>query len=292
MANTKKIASKAIATEPFSAQSTSSVPTPPAKPSQPAVTHSRQKVFVFGKEHRGIAVGEGALNPHGRFTIGAWVSPATEVGKQVIYAEGEALLYLEGGELKFQTTSATPAISSVGAELEASHWYHVAVVRAGSCPGETRLYINGLQNDDQSAIPPVLLLGSAYLAGLPDGSKSGFQGKLLEVRIWRYAKSQDDLQNHMQYRLTGRELGLRRYWQISEGSGTKLYDKSNHHPPVNVMGEATWEDIETPIKLKLDPQERLTRSTGLKDYAFWFQEIAKQQNPAADPLVRRGRIWS
>jgi hypothetical protein len=50
---------------------------------------SRMKVLVFDANSQGIAVGSGALRPQGRFTIEAWVCPATDAGKQVIFADGE-----------------------------------------------------------------------------------------------------------------------------------------------------------------------------------------------------------
>jgi cyanobactin cluster PatC/TenC/TruC protein len=43
---------------------------------------------------------------------------------------------------------------------------------------------------------------------------------------------------------------------------------------------------------KLDPQERLTRSTGLEDYGYWFKEMAKQHKTEADSPFLRGRIWA
>jgi cyanobactin cluster PatC/TenC/TruC protein len=49
-----------------------------------------------------------------------------------------------------------------------------------------------------------------------------------------------------------------------------------------LSADAVWEEVETPLKLKLDPQKRLTRSTGLEDYGYWFKEMAKQHKTEAD----------
>ena len=280
---------------PTAPSDTPSIPAPVSsvgQPSQPAVTQGRQKVLVFDANHQGIAVGGGALRPQGRFTIEAWVCPATAAGKQVILAEGETLFYLEGGELKFQIAPAAEAIASVGAGLVAGNWYHVAVVRAGSRLGATKLYINGIQNDNQIAISAVLTFGNTYLGGKPDKPEYRFQGKLLEVRIWRFARSQEDIEANRLYPLTGRELGLVRYWPLNETVGTTLHNKSTSPAVGTVSGEAVWEEVEIPLKLKLDPQEKLLQSTGLEDYAYWYRVIAKQQEPVTDPSFRRGRIWT
>lgn len=267
-------------------------PIPIAPPIPPVRLQGRQMVLVLDDKHQGISAGGGALRPQGRFTIEAWVYPATNAGKQVIFAEGGTLFYLEGGELKFQATPAAEAISSVGAGLVAGNWYHVAVARAGSRPGDTKLYINGVHNDNQRAITPVLSFGNSYLGGQPDVSDSGFQGKLLEVRVWRFARSQAEIEANRLYPMTGRELGLVRCWSLNKTVGSTLHDKTTNRAVGTLSGDAVWEEVEIPLKLKLDPQERLTRSTGLEDYGYWFKEMAKQQKTEADPPFLRGRIWA
>jgi cyanobactin cluster PatC/TenC/TruC protein len=262
------------------------------QPIQPAVTQNHLKVLVFDANSQGIAVGSGALRPQGQFTLEAWVYPATNAGKQVIFAEGETLFYLEGGELKFQATPDAPALASSGARLVAGNWHHVAVARAGSRPGETKLYINGVHNDNQTAISPVLSFGNSYLGGQPDVPGSSFQGRLLEVRVWRYARSLSEIEANRLYPMTGRELGLVRYWSLTQTVGSTLHDKTTNRAVGTVSQEAVWEEVEIPLKLKLDPQERLTRSTGLEDYGYWFKEMAKQQKTEVDSPFLRGRIWA
>jgi len=252
---------------------------------------SRLKVLVLDANSQGIAVGSGALRPQGRFTIEAWVCTATDAGKQVIFTDGETQFYLEAGELKFQPTPAAEAISSVGAGLVVGNWYHVAVVRGGSRPGDTKLYINGVENDSKTAVSPVMSSGSTHLGRYPEVPDSGFQGKLLEVRVWRFARSPVEIQANMTYFLTGRELGLVRCWTLKEGFSTAIGDKTTNRAMGTVLGNATWEESEIPIKVNLNAQERLTRSTGFEDYAYWYKEMAKQQKTEADPIFRRGRIW-
>lgn len=267
-------------------------PTPAiAQPIPPVALQGRQMVLVLDEKHQGISAGGGALKPQGRFTIEAWVYPATDAGKQVIFAEGETLFYLEGGKLKFQTPRATEAIAS-GNAIRPKSWYHVAVVRGGSRPGDTKLYINGVQNDNQIAIPAVLAVGNTYLGAQPDVPASRFQGKLLEVRVWRYGRSISEIEANRLYPLTGRELGLLRCWSFDEKFGTTLHDKTTNRALGTLSGDAVWEEVEIPLKLKLDAQELLVRSTGLEDYGYWFKEMAKQQKTEADPPFRRGRIWA
>lgn len=268
-------------------------PEPPAvpAPAAPAVTQSSKSLLSFGANHQGIAVGGGALKPKTCFTIEAWVYPQVETGLQVIYAEGQSRLYLEGGELKFRVNSTVDPIASVNAEIKAGNWYHVAIVREGNRPGATKLYINGIQNDNQLAVPAIAALGDIYLGIHPDLPDSQWQGKLLEVRVWRYDRSHAEILSNMTHYLTGRELGLMRCWRMNEGLGTMVGDKTSNRAVGAITEGMTWEESEIPIKVKLDPQERLTRSTGLEDYGYWYKEMAKQQTTEAQPPFRRGRIW-
>lgn len=279
---------------PKTSGESSTPPTPNTsspQPIPPVALQGRQMVLVLDDKHQGISAGRGALKLQGNFTIEAWVYPATVAGKQVILAEGETLFYLESGKLKFQTPLAQEAIASTQT-IAPKSWYHVAVVREGSRAGATKLYINGVHNDNQIAIPAVVSSGNTYLGGYPDIPESRFQGRLLEVRVWRYARSLWEIEANRLYPLTGRELGLLRCWSFDEKLGTTLHDKTTNRAVGTFGGDAVWEEVEIPLKLKLDPQEVLVRSTGLEDYGYWFREIAKQQKTEADPTFRRGRIWA
>ncbi len=258
----------------------------------PAKTYGRHTALVLNENNPGIAVGTGALKPRGRFTIEAWVCPSSAEGKLTIFAEGNALFYLEGGELKFQTDPAGPVVASIGAVLMTGKWYHVVVTHQGSHPGQTKLYINGIQNDNQTAVASVLALNSSYLAGHPDFLANSFRGKMLEVRIWRHSRSLAEIQENMNYFLSGRELGLARCWAINEGLGNTIVGKTTTRAVGTIDGEAVWEEVEIPLKVDLNAKERLTRSTGLADYAFWYAEMAKQQQTGTPPVFRRGRIWA
>jgi cyanobactin cluster PatC/TenC/TruC protein len=260
--------------------------------SSPAKTYGRHTALVLNENNQGIAVGSGALKPRGRFTIEAWVCPSSAEGKLTIFAEGDTLFYLEGGELKFQTDPAGLVASSIGAVLMTGKWYHVVVAYQGSHTGQTKLYINGVQNDNQTAVSSVLALNSSYLAGHPNFPANSFRGKMLEIRIWRHSRSLADIQENMTYFLTGRELGLARCWAIDEGFGNTIVGKTTTRAVGTIDGEAVWEEVEIPLKVDLNAKERLTRSTGLADYAFWYAEMAKQQQTGTPPAFRRGRIWA
>lgn len=53
-------------------------------------------------------------------------------------------------------------------------------------------------------------------------------GNVSDVRVWNYARSQEQIQNDMNRRLAGEEAGLLAYWPLDEGSGTVVADRSSN----------------------------------------------------------------
>ncbi len=94
-------------------------------------------------------------------------------------------------------------------------WFHVAAV---SSPLGARLYVNGTlvaadskANQTLGGIPP----GPAWL-GAWDVEGKGFTGSLGEFRIWRTARTTEQICAGMMQRLSGSEDGLAGLWNFSD----------------------------------------------------------------------------
>ncbi|NET52399.1 MAG: hypothetical protein F6K09_28035, partial [Merismopedia sp. SIO2A8] len=80
-----------------------------------------------------------------------------------------------------------------------------------------------------------------------------YQGRITEVRVWNYARSQSDIQHDMYNRLTGSEEGLVGYWPLNEGSGTTVTNKvTNTSVPKN---GGTWETDQLPEAFQQDNEK-------------------------------------
>ncbi|MDQ1003612.1 hypothetical protein QFZ28_004012 [Neobacillus niacini] len=92
------------------------------------------------------------------------------------------------------------------------NWTHIAIVYDDKTPS---LYINGklvkigLKSNKKHVHP------SGTLGGLePYGFYVGY---LKDVRIWNFAKSEEQIRKNLSKRLTGNEKGLYVYWKLTDG---------------------------------------------------------------------------
>ncbi len=108
----------------------------------------------------------------------------------------------------------TPALATV--------WKHFAGTYDGSIH---KVYIDGEFIKEDTALytqSTNFALGTDAFA-----FRQGYmKGHLDEVRVWDHARSQTDIQNHMQSSLNGAENGLILYWPMDEGQGTLIQDAS------------------------------------------------------------------
>lgn len=267
-----------------------------------AVKTTLQPVLVFDSPNDFIDIDSNATKLTGNFTIEAWVYPTYDassttgaggdLGKWVIYSEGETIFYLEDGELKFQKNAPYETISSTNRGITLNDWNHVAVVKSGNQAGETKLYINGVQNDDQTAIPTISYnLATARIGGQEEFLERFFHGKISEVRLWNRPRTQAEIQEGMYHRLRGNESGLTDYFPLSEGSGILAKDRTSN-PNNGKICNVSWSQSLIPIVEAANAIEHLTHSTGLEDYGYWWKRVAQDLLPEETKVpFRRGRIW-
>lgn len=114
-------------------------------------------------------------------------------------------------------------------------WVHIAVVYENKQP---KLYINGILvktglTSGRPAVYPSAIFGKLATYG-------NFKGKLKDIRIWNYARTQAEIQADMNKTLTGTETGLIGYWKMNEGQGTTINDSSSSGNHATAYGNPTW----------------------------------------------------
>jgi hypothetical protein len=135
---------------------------------------------------------------------------------------------------------ATPGLNHpvTGAiSINSGVWYHAAATYDGT---KWRLYVNG-QLDTESTVgqPPRAdsiqhaAIGSALTS---TGAASGFfDGIVDEVRIWNYARSQQQIQENLNLEIAGGP-GLLGRWSFNEASGSLVVDNSGNTVSGTIVG--------------------------------------------------------
>jgi hypothetical protein len=199
-----------------------------------------------------------SLNLTSEVTIEAWVKPSMVVPDAEVLSKAQEFsseanynLKLFGGKPTFSYYDGTGQNNYYVADVlvATNQWQHLAVAYNYSTY-QIGLYLNGqLQtgswttfgggvpdNPNPVTTPNDLCIGATrvyypgygYQVGDPYDS---FAGAIDEVRLWRIARSQLDVQANMFAKLTGQEAGLVGYWRLDEGAGTMAYDlttNANH----------------------------------------------------------------
>ena len=110
-------------------------------------------------------------------------------------------------------------------EFEVDKWYHLAVVFDGST---IKLYVNG-ELDGQVDAPrgPVILCGNTDKRRFWIGSSVNsryLDGSISEVRVWKRALTQNEIQNNMCYISPDYYQDMVAYWRFNEGGGSVIKD--------------------------------------------------------------------
>ncbi|MBQ8466178.1 MAG: hypothetical protein IJ546_00615, partial [Prevotella sp.] len=125
-------------------------------------------------------------------------------------------------------------------------------------------------------------IGSSSFDGMYDGTAnlvfgSGFEGEMMEVRLWNKAMTSAELGTYAKKRLKGTELGLIDNYPMNEGSGEYAYDHAVGGNDL-VLAGTTWK-VPDGISMRLDGTEGIKlnpqpfQRTEYEDYTmmFWFR---------------------
>lgn len=186
------------------------------------------------------------------FTIEAWVKPKSSYYNGRIVeklgfssGEGQYWLYCIGNFLVGGFNGPSGLHDCGGAELPVEQWSYVAVVVDGNT---IRVYVNGSLRGltNTPAEYPVSVPQGPLLIGCYREYYDYFDGTIDELRIWRIARSQQQLQSAMFITLDGDEPGLVGYWRFDEGGGQYIND-SSLHGNIGILGSVDSQDLADPV---------------------------------------------
>ena len=106
-------------------------------------------------------------------------------------------------------------------------WVHVVGVNDGN--GNAHIYWNGeLKASGNNLVCPSNITRNNQYIGRSNWDSDGyFIGKITEVRIWNKARTQDEITQYIDHRLTGKEEGLMAYYPLN-GDASDSTSNKNH----------------------------------------------------------------
>jgi predicted GH43/DUF377 family glycosyl hydrolase len=181
------------------------------------------------------------------FTLEAWVYRMEEntteeiihkggVGENPSVNTNYALLFREDNFARahFELADSRNIEVTGTTRILTGKWYHLAGVHS-STEKTLKIYVNGVLD-----APPLQTDGvpnqqnSPVRLGANDPGwnlDENFKGLIDEVRIWKRARTQAEIQNDMNNALQGNEDGLVAYWRLNEGEGQVVHDLTTNAIP-------------------------------------------------------------
>ncbi len=179
-----------------------------------------------------------------RITVEAWVKPLATDGLRNIVARGHQQnpageFYLRINSGLYQTGAWNGTDHATGVRIppeDVGRWVHLASVHDGT---HWRLYRDGKEvassPDSLGAVP----VAEGWAIGARStGTERFFQGQVRDVRIWRVARTPEQVQADMNGTLTGREEGLAGSWPLDEGKGFTARDLTGAN--AGTVSNPTW----------------------------------------------------
>ncbi len=175
------------------------------------------------------------------FTIEMWVKPLASSGDlDALITMGE-----DGQQLvlkNMQPAWGTAESARASDEIPIGSWTHLAFVVSDQTL--QALYINGVSSPlmgDGNITRPRGYMGVAALY-LDTASSLNFKGVFDEIRIWKVARTAQEINDNKDIELIGTEADLAAYFNFNEGSGNKLEDSTGTYSGTlsESMGAENW----------------------------------------------------
>ncbi len=158
-------------------------------------------------------------------------------------------------------------------------WVHVSAIQDGPLSG--RIYINGIQvpvtYNGSGSTTIVHDFSGRQVIGWQESYVPGYymNGEIDEMRIWRTARTEEEIRANMCRKLSGTETGLESYWRFDEGAGTTVADLSGSGHNGTFVGAMTWNVSGAPLG-----------DTSVYTYpASWLGETLTLEGPGPEQIT-------
>jgi len=186
----------------------------------------------------------------GAFTYEAWIKmPSSSSGNHYIFSSGGStnntagLFFVTGGKLALHNPASHGVTGTT--TINDDVWHHVAAVHSGS--GAITLYIDGKQEATGTASSGFSISSGAVTIGSSPFSGQNMNGQIADVRIWKDARTANEIKQTYQSPPSGSEDNLVAHYTFDEASTTAVTDQSGNGHSGTISG-ATKVDSTAPIE--------------------------------------------
>lgn len=212
-------------------------------------------------------------------TLEMWIRSTTSVsGTQMLLVKGASAAFAVGmhdGQVFASLDGGVDSAASTGT-YDDGEWHHLAVV-VDRLSG-MQIYVDGQADGSDNSLSAGALsnAGNMIIGANAAGNAQFFDGFIDEVRVWKAALSQTEVQAFMHQRIPKNIPlwdKLMAYYQLDEGMGTDIFDYSKHSNR-GAASSASWRSL-SPANLSISGEDFVTE-------AFTYPYTAT----AGDPLSR------
>lgn len=179
------------------------------------------------------------------WSLEAWVQmDGFDINNQAIFNSGskDHEVYIRFGDAMIPYNSLQ--VKTLGSQVntvtlfEKDKWYHLAFVYNSS--GLLSIYINGVLDVTlQTKGGPVRF---DTMNMVSSGSYFRNNCQMAQVRLWKTAISQTQIQSNMYFAVKPADLNLIGYWKMDEGKGNAFADCTGHGYDLTAGGTLVWKE--------------------------------------------------
>ncbi len=198
----------------------------------------------------------GAMPDQGTIEFWQWSNALTNYNNSFCtngldYYQGNRGIRFEEDEsglfgVVFGDDNATYNGYNITPSLDVNTWHHIAVSWDKNTNQVWTYFDGNLVTDGAYCSYWATEWTEAYI-GVGWADWRWWDGMIDEFRIWNILRNQTDIQATMFSALTGGESGLMAYWDMNEGSGETVTDKTANHHNGTTQG-SVWETSSVPIQ--------------------------------------------
>ncbi len=179
--------------------------------------------FFSSDDKRYIEVKSNSVFESPDATVSAWIKPSLPKPGAATWGAiaanaGRYGLFIKSDLTQMRIWSVNAAFNA-NFTFDAEKWYFVTWVMSRS---SIRFYVNGQQilfSDSGLGMGPE---DSNVFIGSSNGSSEFFNGRIDEVRMWDHARTDSQIEDNMNFELTGNESGLAAYYKFDNVGDNKV----------------------------------------------------------------------